>query len=107
MGYRRSPDKVKSVRDWRAFVARNQALVDVAGLPLIVIESADHWEDFVMHGILDHHDDPTNFSVDRINERQYNALIQLVERYFDSGYAYFAASALRYEDQLRMYKKFD
>jgi hypothetical protein len=106
MGYRRSPEKVKSARGWRAFVDRNQALIEAAGLPLIVIESVDHWEDFLMHGYLDHHDDPAGFSVDQISERQYNALVQLVESYFVSGYDYFTPIALRYKDQLRMYDKF-
>jgi hypothetical protein len=107
MGSRRSPEKVKSTRDWRAFVAHNQAIIEAAGLSLIVMESVDHWDDFLSHGILDHHDDPTSFSVDRINEPQYKALVQLVESYFGSGYDYFTPIALRYKDQLRMYDKFD
>jgi hypothetical protein len=106
MGYRRPPEKVKSARDWRAFVVPNQALIDAAGLPLIVMELVDHWEDLLENGFLDHHNDPTGFSVDQINERQYRALVQLVESYFVAGYDYYTPNVLRDVDKRLMNNKF-
>jgi hypothetical protein len=107
MGYRRSTEQVKSRRDWRAFVAHNQTLIDAAGLPLIVTESVDHWDDFLIHGYLDHHDDPTGFVVNQLNERQYRALVRLIESYFVAGYGYFTTCVLRDEDKRLMSAKFD
>jgi hypothetical protein len=106
MGNRRAPEQVKSRRDWRDFVARNRALIDAAGLPLIVVESDEHWNDFLDHGYLDHHDNPTGFTVDQINERQYKALVQLVESYFAAGYDYFTPTALRGKEQRLMNNNF-
>jgi hypothetical protein len=102
MGYRRSKENVESARNWSTFVARNRSAVETVGLPQVVTESIDHWDDFLMHGYLDHHDDPTGFTVDQLSEEQYTALLQFVDGYFASGYEYFTPVALRDEDRRRV-----
>jgi hypothetical protein len=103
MGYRRSKESVKAARNWSAFVAHNQTVIEAAGLPQMVTESIDHFDDFLMHGYFDHHDDPTACTVDQLSDEQYSALLQLVESYFVTGYEYFTPMALRSED-LQMFE---
>ncbi len=106
MGYRRSKRKVEAAGGWTTFVARNKNLIYAAGLPEPVTKSIDHWDDFLMHGYLDHHEDPHGFSVDQLSEQQYGAVLQLVESYFVSGYEYFEPVALRSEDSRALNDQF-
>ena len=106
MGYRRSKQKVEAARAWNTFVARNNDLIYLAGLPESVIKSIDHWDDFLMHGYLDHHEDPSGFRVDQLSEQQYGALLQVVESYFVSGYEYFEPVAVRREDSRALNDRF-
>ena len=99
MGYRRSKNSVAAARHWSTFVARNNRVIEAAGLPQAVTESIDHWDDLLMHGYLDHHDDPTGFTTEQLSDEQYAALLQLVESYFVNGYEYFTPMALRDEDR--------
>ena len=91
-----------AAREWSTFVARNKKVVEAVGLPQVVTESINHWDDFLMHGYLDHHDDPTGFTVDELSEEQYTALLQFVDSYFASGYEYFTLAVLRDEDRRRL-----
>lgn len=102
MGYRRSKESADAARQWSTFVARNREVIEAAGLPEVVTQSINHWDDILMHGHLDHHLDPTGFSVDQLSEQQYTALLQLVESYFVSGYEYFTPIVLRVEDRERL-----
>ena len=102
MGYRRSKENVEATRNWSIFVARNKSVVEAVGFPQVVTESINHWDDFLMHGYLDHHDDPTRFTVDQLSEEQYSAFVQFVDSYFASGYEYFTPAALRDEDRRRL-----
>ena len=106
MGYRRSKKKLQAALSWVTFVTRNKDLIDKAGLPESVIESIDHWGDFLMHGYLDHHEDARGFSVDQLSEQQYGALLSLVESYFVSGYEFFCPVALRSEDSRALNNRF-
>jgi hypothetical protein len=99
MGYRRSKEKIEAARNWATFVTHNRHVIEAAGLPLVVTESIHHWDDFLMHGYLDHHHDPAGFTVDQLSNEQYAALIQLVESYFVRGYEYFTPLALKREEQ--------
>jgi hypothetical protein len=98
MGYRRSKASVDAAREWSTFVARNKEVIEASGLPSVALVSVDHWDDLLRHGYLDHHDDPTGFTVDQISEEQYGAFVRLVESYFVSGYEYFTPLALKDED---------
>src|SRR5688572_29439816 len=102
MGYRRPKESVEAARNWSTFVACNRIVTEAARLPQVVTESINHWDDFLMHGYLDHHHDPTDFTVDQLSDEQYDALLQFVDSYFAGGYEYFTPIALRVEDQQRL-----
>ena len=99
MGYRKTKETVEAARNWSKFVARNKRFIEAAGLPQVVTESISTWDDFLMHGYLDHHDEPSRFTVDQLSDAQYAALVQAVDSYFVNGYEYFTPKALREEDQ--------
>lgn len=64
--------------EWKQWRKENDDLVIASGLPELVVSDADHWYDFLDHGYLDHHEDPLNFSVERLSVRQQAHLLQLV-----------------------------
>ena len=99
MGYRRLKKQVEAGRNWSTFVARNREVVEAAGLPQLVTDSINHWDDFLMHGYLNHLDDAAVFTVDQLSNEQYAALLQFADSYFASGYEYFTPIALRCEDR--------
>src|SRR5438128_3741466 len=107
MGYRRSKETAAVSRKWTAFVAQNQQLILATGLLELIISSVDHWNDFLMHGYLDHHIDPGDFTIDKLSEQQYINLVKLVESYFASGYDYFETIALRSKDRTIFNDRFD
>jgi hypothetical protein len=53
-------------------------LIVAAGLPQVVLSDEDHWWDFWDHAFLDHHPDPTKFTVDQLSVRQKAALLRLL-----------------------------
>lgn len=67
-----------SEREWREWLKQHDDLVTDSGLPDIVLTDQDHWYDFLQHGILDHHYDPTCFHVDDLSVRQKAALLRLL-----------------------------
>ena len=81
MGSRRAPATVEAKRAWLAFIGRHAKLLTEAALPELITESQDHWDDFLMHGYLDHHADPSGFTVNCLSVNQRGALKQLVGRY--------------------------
>jgi hypothetical protein len=106
MGYRRKKQEAKEKRRWNSFVLKNESLIRETGLTMPVIETEDHWADFLMHGCLDHHEDPTRFDVDELNEKQYEKLKELIRKYYEAGYTYITPVALRGPDQQRMDKEY-
>ena len=106
MGHRRSSESTERDRRWRAFVVAQASLVRAAGLPEAVMASQARWDDFLMHGYLDHHDDPGGFSVAELNGPAYGALRELVGAYFATGGGFFTPFALRPEDQAALRARF-
>jgi len=107
MTYRKSPQKTAATRTWQSFVTSNAPLFEAAAIPPVVHSSIDHFDDFLSHGHLDHHEDPSNFRVDSLDARQYEALVMLTESYFDAGYEWFTPLALRPADQDRLRHRFE
>ena len=104
MSFRRDSDKA---RRWNRFLDANRGLVIAAGLMDPHTETEERFADFLMHGYLDHHEDTTEFTVDDLSAPQYDAFKKLVARYFECGYPYFTAMALRTsEDQQEIERTF-
>lgn len=78
----------------------------MAGLPPHATQSVDHWDDLLMHGRFDHHEDPSHFEIGRLTEDQYATLVDVVESYFLAGYEYFTPMALKIEDRNRLASRF-
>lgn len=78
MGYRHRHDPSEEDKTFRAWLKENRALVEETGLPDFILQDWDHWGDFVDHGFLDHHDDPTAFTPDDLSARQKVALLELL-----------------------------
>lgn len=107
MGLRRSADQSRARRQWAGFVAANLERFQTAGLPLLATQSVAHWDDLLLHGHFDYHEDPSHFRVDQLTTDQYDALVGLVESYFVVGYEYFTPLALKIEDQARLSSRFE
>jgi len=106
MSYRRSQEDVRAARSWSRFIETQKSRITATGLPALVVESATHFDDFLEHGCLDHHPDPSRFSVAPLSEAQYQEFVGLVESYFAAGYAWFTPIALREPDQQRLRARF-
>ena len=106
MTYRKSPQKAAAKRQWDRFVSSNQPIITASGIPAPVFSSIDHFDDFLCHGYLDHHVDPSECRVDSLNPAQYNALVTLTESYFAAGYEWFTPLALQSADQDTLRKRF-
>jgi hypothetical protein len=84
MGFRRKgKDLARDARRWHSFREANQHLFEDAGLASYVYESDDVFDDFLMHGYVDHHPSPYPFDV----RAQVRILREIVVRYFAAGYA--------------------
>ena len=106
MPYRKRKEKFYNKKRWKLFVDENKEFFQNAGLPLSIIEDEEYWIDFLMHGYLDHHENPLRFNVKQLNEKQYNILKELVCKYFGVGFSYFSPIALSSLDQDEVRKNF-
>ena len=86
MGFRRSKDAAKEAKNWSHFLAENRELLVRAGVPLSVFEQHEMFDDLLMHGYIDHHIDPTRFSVDELDPLQKECLIEAIVNYLRSGF---------------------
>ena len=79
MGYKRNGKKLLyDNAKWAEWRKQHDELIAASGLPELVVCDADHWFDFLDHGILDHHEDPLHFSIESLTIRQQAFLLQLV-----------------------------
>jgi len=96
MGARRPAKAAEAQRKWQRFLQRHATLLTQANLPELITESQDHWDDFLMHGHLDHHGDPSGFTVASLSADQREALKQLAGDYLAEFGADYTPLALRW-----------
>ena len=106
MTHRRSPDKAAATRAWDRFVSANAPIIAASGIPNTYLASVDHFDDFLMHGYLDHHRDDAGFKIESLSADQRANLVLLVESYFAAGYEWFTPLALRPAEQKRLGSRF-
>jgi len=87
MGFRKSRDTHRHERKWEAFREANRSLLHESGLPRSYVEQQEMFDDFLMHGGIDHHEDPIGFTVDKMTDAQRRSLRDLIHRYFEAGYS--------------------
>jgi hypothetical protein len=68
------------------FRQANAALLQASGVPASLYESRELFDDLLMHGYIDHHEEPTHFSVSRLSRSQVEALVEVAARYLRSGF---------------------
>lgn len=80
MGYQRNGKQAHAAaRSWDQWLAQYQSALLECGLSPTVLRDHDHWCDFLEHGYLDHHDDPTGFSIDAVPPDRAGGLVRLLE----------------------------
>jgi hypothetical protein len=79
MGYKRDGKKLlHDEAERKKWLKEYADLITSSGIPELVVSDADHWYDFLDHGILDHHEDPMHFNINHLTVRQQAFLLQLV-----------------------------
>jgi len=73
-------------RKWHLFWQANKDLMEQIGLPGTITDTWDRFADFLMHGHLDHHDDPLKFGVWELRREKVELLKRLVDNYFAAGF---------------------
>lgn len=86
MSFRRPKASAQRSVAWSAFRQRSARLFEDAGLPTHVGETEGHFQDFLMHGCLDHHETPYAFTVNELDAAQRRALRELVVSYLAAGF---------------------
>jgi hypothetical protein len=76
----------ETTRKWNAFYQANRELIEQTGVPRPIVETWDLFTDLLMHGYIDHHDDPTHFTIKELTPDQLELLRQLVDKYFEAGF---------------------
>lgn len=106
MGTRQSDSRRKVLLRWKRFIAEERELLLRIGMPDLWTESLEKFQDFLMHGYLDHHSDNSQMTVDDLNEAQYQCLCRFVSHYFSAGFDDPGLTALRLDDQERLRREF-
>jgi hypothetical protein len=74
-------------RKWNIFYQANKELIEKIGLPGPTVDTWGRFADLLMHGIIDHHDDPTHFDLNDLSPEKLKLFRMLVDRYFEDGFS--------------------
>lgn len=91
---------------WNHFCEANKDLIERIGLSTPTIETQERFEDFLMHGYIDHHDDWSKSTVGKLDEEKYKLLKRLVEDYFEAGYFDPGLMAVSHEERIELARKY-
>jgi hypothetical protein len=86
----------KEIR-WKGFIDANQKIIDKTGLPSDYYATKVIWDDFLMHGYIDHHEDNYHFTVNDLKKEEYFLFVKLVEIYIEAGLCDFTVMAIKKE----------
>ena len=87
MSFRRNKHRANDERTWRGFVQRHGRLLQASGVPVSIYESREMFDDLLMHGYIDHHEDPTRFGVNSLSAEQKSVLTEVVAAYLLAGFS--------------------
>ncbi len=102
MSYRRNNERALA---WREWLRENERALNECHLPEIVLSSEAHWWDFLMHGYLDHHDDPSDFSLDNLSPEEMRCLKNFLESHLAEEERQSALVLAQLEGKLRSVSK--
>lgn len=94
MKFSKSSNNKSDRLNWKKFRQEQSRLIETSGLPLDYLENENLWIDFLMHGYIDHHPDSIRFTVDDMNELEYDHFKRLIDAYFSYGFEFFTPMAL-------------
>lgn len=107
MSFQQSHRKERDARlKWNRFCAQNQDLIEGIGLSTPTIETWERFEDLLMHGHIDHHDDWSQFNVSSLDKEQYELFKILVGKYFEAGYFDPGLMAVNHEERIEFARKY-
>jgi hypothetical protein len=86
MSFRRSKQRALESRRWKQFVEQNSARLEASGLPLLIYQSQEMFDDFLMNGFIDHHEDPSRFSAEQLLDFQLDIVADLIVDYLNFGF---------------------
>lgn len=86
MGFRRKKSEVLGKKRWHDFLIENHRLIEQIGLPETVVGTEERFDDFLMHGYIDHHDDPSKFTIEHLDDDKYRKCFELIERCIEAGF---------------------
>ena len=86
MGYRKPKTQSEDASRWKAFVREQKESVVACGLPMSYLQNQNLFEDFLMHGCIDHHDDSIGVTLREMTEGEKGYLFKLVRAYFKAGF---------------------
>jgi|SRR4051812_28632765 hypothetical protein len=86
MSYRKDTDTAVEGRRWKSFLDDNRTQFEASGLPQHVYDTSPVFDDFLMHGYLDHHAAPFEFSFDELTTDQVTVVREIVVRYLAAGF---------------------
>jgi len=81
MSFRR-PGKAthEQAHHWAQWRRTHREPLSETGLPESVLADEEHWWDLLQHGFLDHHEDPSGFSVQQMSIEQQRELRQFLHQ---------------------------
>jgi hypothetical protein len=81
MAFRRNREQAERQRAWERFRQQHIDEIRRIGLTETVTRTQERFVDFLMHGYLDHHDDPSGFSVHQMWDEQHALLVEFTNRF--------------------------
>ncbi len=81
MAFRRSREEAATNRAWERFLQDHTDEIRLIGLTEPIVRNRERSEDFLMHGYLDHHDDPSGSSVHQMTDDQHARLSEFAGRF--------------------------
>lgn len=78
--------KAKNTKNkvWKDWLDKNKHFLESCNLPEIILKSREHWEDFLLHGYLDHHEDENNFKFEDLSTKSQTNLLNFLQNELDS-----------------------
>lgn len=83
---------------WKAFLNTNFEILLKTGLPVSYLERQELWEDFLLHGYIDHFSVDEKFTIENMIKAEYKVYMKCIREYFASDFDYFEPALLSTQD---------
>ena len=86
MSFRRGQGVALESRSYREFLQETASIIQASGIPFSLFESREYFDELLMHGYIDHHDDLTHFFVGKLSDKPKDAFVEAVVRSLRAGF---------------------